>query len=118
MPTNEVKLEGRLVDDASMHSTRAGLPILELLLSVPDSRRSRNGEWEDAPCFVSCVAFGALAESADELRRNDWVTCSGKLSYSCWISESGEPRDRLVVSLRSIERRDLTTTGTARNVEG
>ena len=106
MTTNEVRVEGAVAERPTLRRSRAGLPILEVLLRVPDVRRSRTGDWEEATCFVPCVAFGGLAEELSDLARGDWVTCAGKLSWS------NAPEERLSVSLRSIRR------GPAQSPEG
>lgn len=76
---------GNLGADPETRFTQGGSPVTNFRLACNEQWKDRNGEAQSRTEWVSCVAFGKLAEIAGEyLRKGAPVYVEGKLSTSSW----------------------------------
>lgn len=109
MNVNAVAISGNLTKDSELQYTQSGLAVLHFRLAVNERRKSqRTGEWEDNPCFVSCVLFGKYGESMQRyLAKGTKAFVQGRLSYREWQKDD-ERRSMLEVV---VERVDVAPRG-------
>jgi single-strand DNA-binding protein len=87
---NTISLIGRLTRDPDHRVSPNGTDICKLRVAVP--RRKTNGE-EQPPIYVTVVAFGAQARTANEyLAKGRQVGITGRLDYSEWTADDGSKR--------------------------
>ena len=82
---NKVILCGRLGKDPEQNQTPGGLAISKFSLATTDSRKDKNGQWEDTTEWHNCVAFGKTADYINNyVGKGRLVALEGKLKTSTW----------------------------------
>lgn len=104
MSINRVNISGNLTRDPQLRSSQSGTSVLSFSIAVNDRRRNQDGEWEDYPNYVDCVAMGGRADwLARTLSKGSKVALEGKLRYSSWETKDGQKRSKLEVMVEAIE---------------
>lgn len=100
---NRVNISGNLTRDPQLRSSASGTSILTFSVAVNDRRKGADGEWEDVPNYVDCVAMGGRADwLARTISKGSKVALEGKLRYSSW-EKDGQRRSKLEVMVEAIE---------------
>ena len=86
---NKVILLGRLTRDPDIRYTQGAEPMAIARYTLAVDRRSKR-EGEAAADFISCVAFGKLAEVAEKyLNKGTKIIISGRLQTGSYTDREG-----------------------------
>ncbi len=97
---NTCFLTGNLTSDAELKTSQDGK--YRLVFSIACNEDVKSGdEWIKKTAYIPCVIFGSMrAEKLEQyLLKGTKVALSGKLNYSSWKDEDGNPKSRLEVSV-------------------
>lgn len=90
---NKVMLIGNLGADPEIKYSANGNAIANLRLATTESRKNRDGEWEDVTEWHRVVIFGKLAETCkDYLRKGSKIYIEGRIQTNSWEDQSGQKR--------------------------
>ena len=90
---NKVMLIGNLGADPEIKYSANGNAIANLRLATTESRKNRDGEWEDVTEWHKVVIFGKLAETCkDYLRKGSKIYIEGRIQTNSWEDQSGQKR--------------------------
>ena len=90
---NKVQIIGYLGRDPEMRFTQSGTPVTNLRVAVSNSWQGRDGEQRDHTEWFTVVAWGRLAEIANEyLRTGRQVYIEGRLETREWQDREGNER--------------------------
>ena len=96
---NYVCLAGNLTKDPEMKYTNSGTPVVNFDLAVNNPISS-----QDEVLFISCVAFGKLAEVITQYTsRGKNILVSGRLVLESWTTDEGVKRSKIKVYLSSMQ---------------
>lgn len=85
---NKVILMGRFTRDPEMRQSQQGTPVVSFTLAV-DRRFAREGQ--QSADFLSCVAFGKLAEFICRyFRKGSMIAVAGRLQSRSWDDKEGK----------------------------
>ena len=85
---NKVILMGRFTRDPEMRQSQQGTPVVSFTLAV-DRRFAREGQ--QSADFLSCAAFGKLAEFICRyFRKGSMIAVSGRLQSRSWDDKEGK----------------------------
>lgn len=85
---NKVILMGRFTRDPEMRQSQQGTPVVSFTLAV-DRRFAREGQ--QTADFLSCVAFGKLAEFICRyFHKGSMIAVSGRLQSRSWDDKEGK----------------------------
>lgn len=92
---NTVTIVGNLTRDIELRYTGAGTAQARIGVAVNHRKKNREtDEWEDDPKFFNVVAWGDLAEHAEEtLEKGNRVVIVGRLEQRTWETDEGEKRN-------------------------
>ena len=86
---NKVLLIGNLGADPEIKYAASGTAIANLRLATTDSRRSKDGEWEEVTEWHRIVMFGKQAEVCkDYLKKGNKIFVEGRLQTRSWDDQS------------------------------
>ena len=93
---NSVHLIGRVGKDAEMKYTTNGVAVGEFSLATDNSRKNKDGSWEDLPSDWHLVKlFGEQAErQCPQITKGAPVFVEGKVSYRSWEGQDGKKNYR------------------------
>ena len=119
---NRVQIIGNLGRDPELRFTQEGSPVANFTVAVNDSWQSRSGEQRERTEWFRVVAWGRLAEIANEyLRRGRQVYVDGRLQTREWEDREGNARtttelvarEMLMLGGRDAEAPESTDTPSA-----
>ena len=100
---NQVFLIGRLVADAEMKHTQAGIPLTTFRLAVNSPYKDKSGNWQEDTVFIDVTTWGNLADKTVQLSKGDRVFVSGRLKMEEWES-NGQKRLKISVTAWKVEK--------------
>lgn len=101
---NDVRLIGNLGRDPEIRVTDDGRKVASLSVATNRQWRDREGEWHQATDWVPVVAFGPLAELAEErLGKGSYVYVKGRIRTSRWEKEGETLLKTEVVASRILD---------------
>lgn len=80
---NSVLLVGNLGADPELRFTPRGQKVANLRLAVEDRQRIE-GEWSSTTDWFGIVAWGRLADVAEDLAKGDRIVVAGRLKTRSW----------------------------------
>jgi len=91
---NKVMLIGNLGADPEIKYTAGGTPIANLRLATAESRKNKEGQWEDTTEWHRIVMFGRSAEVCkDYLKKGSKIYIEGRIQTQSWDDkQSGQKR--------------------------
>lgn len=101
---NAVTIVGRVVRDAEVKFTQAGLPIVNV--SIANNQRAKqNNEWVDKANFFDVKLFGERFEKlAQYLTKGSRVGITGRLEHSTWDNkETGKKNSKVEVVATDVQ---------------
>lgn len=103
--SNTITITGRIARDPELRFSNTGLAVCSI--SVPDQKRRKNdaGEWEDASAttwFKATVFKDAAEALAEQARKGDQVTVTGRLVTREYTTKDGEQRSSLEVDFATV----------------
>ena len=100
---NKVILIGNLGRDPELRYTPNGQPVVNFSLATNESWTTPEGERKDITTWHRIVAWGRLAEFAQQyLTKGIKVYVDGRLSSRQWTTKTGETRTTVEVIAREI----------------
>jgi single-strand DNA-binding protein len=109
---NRILIAGNLTRDPEVRYTQSGAAVVNIGLA--SSRYYKDpkdpaGEWKEDTCFVTVVAWAALAERCgDTLKKGSPVLVEGRLQSRSWEADDGQKRSAIEIradSVQNLERR-------------
>lgn len=99
---NVVTLAGR-VTRSEFSYTQGG--TAKLAFCVVNNKSYKKGEqWEEKPCFIDCVVWGAYAESLkDKLAKGVSLVVAGRLTQDTWTDQQGQKKSKLYIMVDSVQ---------------
>lgn len=96
---NRVLLVGRLTRDPETRTFPSGGMVAALGLAVNNRRKTKDGSWQDEPCFLDLEAFGKTAEiMAERLRKGSQILVEGHLKLDTWTDkQTNDNRSKLKI---------------------
>lgn len=111
---NHVVLSGWPTANPTIHLTANGNPLATYLLAVRRLYQGNGPGQQDAD-FISCVAFGRVAEFAmQHVRKGQRIAVEGRLQTNHYIDKDGNTR---YVTQVVVNRHELTDTRRDGNAE-
>lgn len=90
---NKVMLIGNIGADPEIKYTPGGTPIANLRIATTESRKNKDGDWEDITEWHRVVMFGKQAEICkDYLRKGSKIFVEGRLQTRSWDDQSGQKK--------------------------
>ena len=87
---------GNLGKDVDIKVSGQGLVIGNFSVAVTEGVKDKEGNWENFTTWISCVAFGQLAERCGKLlSKGDKVYLEGRLKEEHWTDKDGNDKSRL-----------------------
>ncbi|MGL4464782.1 MAG: single-stranded DNA-binding protein [Planctomycetia bacterium] len=109
---NRVLLIGRLTRNPELKYTPSQVAICEFGLAVNRVRKGMDGAKQEETCFIECTAWRQTAELAGKyLTKGRQVFVEGYLKYDSWQTPEGQKRNKLTVTVDSIEFLDSRGDG-------
>jgi single-strand DNA-binding protein len=88
---NKVMLIGNLGSDPEIKYAANGNAIASIRIATAESRKNRDGEWEDTTEWHRVVMFGRQAELCkDYLKKGSKIYVEGRLQTRSWEDQSGQ----------------------------
>lgn len=98
-----ISILGNTGRDVSLRYTEKGTPVASFPLASNSFKNSPEGRVQVTHWF-NVVAFGKTAETiAEHVKKGTHLLVHGRLSFSPWSTDKGEPRSGAEVSLFSFE---------------
>ena len=98
-----ISILGNIGRDVSLRYTEKGTPIASFPIASNSFKNSTEGRVQVTHWF-NVVAFGKTAETiAEHAKKGAHLLVHGRLSFSPWSTDKGEPRSGAEVSLFSFE---------------
>lgn len=99
---NVVAMAGRITR-SEISYTQGG--TAKLSFCVVNNKSYKKGEqWEEKPCFIDCVVWGAYAENLNpKLNKGVPVVVVGRLTQDTWTDQQGQKRSKLYVMADSVQ---------------
>jgi single-strand DNA-binding protein len=90
---NKVMIIGNLGNDPEIKYAPSGTAIANITIATTESRKNKDGEWEDVTEWHRVVMFGRQAEVCkDYLHKGSKVFIEGRLQTRSWEDQSGQRR--------------------------
>ncbi|WNJ18242.1 single-stranded DNA-binding protein [Pontibacter sp. G13] len=90
---NQVQLIGHLGQDPKLKTFDSGSKQAKFSVATSQNFRDKSGEWQSSTQWHQIVAWGPLADKADQkLRKGSKVGVTGELRYHRWEDEHSQPR--------------------------
>ena len=112
---NRILIAGNLTRDPEVRYTQSGAAVTNI--GIASSRyykdpKDPNGEWKEDTCFVTVVAWGALAErTGDTLKKGSPVLVEGRLQSRSWENDDGQKRSVIEIRADRIQFLDKRGAG-------
>jgi len=88
---NKVMLIGNLGSDPEIKYAANGNAIANIRIATAESRKNRDGEWEDTTEWHRVVMFGRQAELCkDYLKKGSKIYVEGRLQTRSWEDQNGQ----------------------------
>lgn len=88
---NKVLLVGRLTRDPELRTTPGGMAVTRFTIAVSRNTTNRNGERETD--FISCTAFGRLADNISKYcHKGSLVSAEGRIRTGSYDAQDGTRR--------------------------
>ncbi len=88
---NKVLIIGNLGGEPEIKYTASGTAIANLRVATAESRKNKEGEWEEYTEWHRVVMFGRLAEICkDYLKKGSKIFLEGRLQTRSWEDQSGQ----------------------------
>lgn len=88
---NRVLLVGRLTRDPELRTTPGGMAVTRFTIAVSRNTTNRNGERETD--FISCTAFGRLADNISKYcHKGSLVSAEGRIRTGSYDAQDGTKR--------------------------
>ena len=98
-----ISILGNIGRDVSLRYTDKGTPVASFPIASNSFKNSPQGRVQVTHWF-NVVAFGKTAETiAEYVKKGTHLLVHGRLSFSPWSTDKGEPRSGAEVSLFSFE---------------
>ena len=98
-----ISILGNTGRDVSLRYTEKGTPVASFPLASNSFKNGPEGRMQVTHWF-NVVAFGKTAETiAEHVKKGTHLLIHGRLSFSPWSTDKGEPRSGAEVSLFSFE---------------
>ena len=98
-----ISILGNTGGDVSLRYTEKGTPVATFPIASNSFKNSSEGRVQVTHWF-NVVAFGKTAETiAEDVKKGTSLLVHGRLSFSPWSTDKGEPRSGAEVSLFSFE---------------
>lgn len=82
---------GRATKDVEKHTTANGSAVARFSIAV--DRKQKNADGERITDFISVVAFGKIAEIAEQyIKKGDRVAINGELHITSWEDDLGNKK--------------------------
>jgi single-strand DNA-binding protein len=86
-------LIGNLGADPEIKYTANGTAVANLRIATADSRKNKEGEWEERTEWHRVVMYGRQAEiSKDYLKKGSKIYIEGRLETRSWEDQTGQKR--------------------------
>jgi len=112
---NKVILVGNLGRDPEIRHLEGGAMVTRFSVATNESRRDKDGQWQQHTEWHDVTAWGALAErAAQQLHKGSLVYIEGKITHRKWQDREGRDRystDVVANTIRNLERRDSQRQG-------
>lgn len=97
---NQVIISGNLGQDAELRTTANNTNVCTFSVAVNESRKNKEGNWEETTNWVSCVVFGKRATNKLQsvLTKGTKVTVAGKLRVSTYEKDGVKKTSTSVVA--------------------
>ena len=106
MSVNTAALSGRLVENATLRSTKGGTMVLNFTVAVTERVRGADGNYEDRPSYIDCAVFGARAEAISRyLTKGALAMVQGHLRQLVYTDRQGQRRSKVEVMVEEIDWR-------------
>ena len=101
---NDVRLFGRLVNDAELKATESGLQIARFSIAVNRTYRAESGEYASEGHFFPLALFGAYAEKmAPHLKKGQRVIVEGYLRQHRYQTQDGKARSETLIGVSRLQ---------------
>lgn len=100
---NSVNLAGRLGSDVETKDFDSGATVANFVVCVTTSKKIGEGQWEEIPHFVPCVAWNGLARAIASLGKGKPIAVSGRIEQQRWETPEGENRSKLVCNVNAAQ---------------
>jgi single-strand DNA-binding protein len=84
---NITTITGRLVRDPMLRRGESGNAWATFTLASNYHYRDKQGQFQEEAAFISCKAFGRIAESLARHKKGDTAIASGRLRTESWEKE-------------------------------
>jgi single-strand DNA-binding protein len=93
--SNTVQITGNLGGDPELRFTPNGAAVASFTVADTPRRKNEQGQWEDAgeTLWLRCSVWREKAEAvAEQLKRGDTVSVTGRLKQRSWEDKDGSKR--------------------------
>jgi len=92
---NRVIMMGRLTRDPQLSYLPSQTPVVEFGLASSRRWKGQDGEQREETCFISCQAFGRMAENISKFfKKGRPILIEGRLNFDQWEAQDGTKRSR------------------------
>lgn len=99
---NVITIAGRITR-SEISYTQGGTAKLSFCV-VNNKSYKKGDQWEEKPCFIDCVVWGAYAENLNpKLNKGSSVVVVGRLTQDTWTDQQGQKRSKLYVMADSVQ---------------
>lgn len=89
---NTVQILGNLARDPEVRYTQSGKAVATFTVAASNTYIDSNNETKEQIAFINCVAWGALGESVDNLRKGNRAFVEGRLQTRSYETQDGQKR--------------------------
>ena len=115
---NNALVQGYLCRDPIVRTFSSGAVVANFTIASHTRHINRADQPAEETAFVSCVAWGKVAEALVDRHKGQLLLAIGRLRTEAW-EQHGKPRHSLVMACNSVHPPQLTSreTGVATEVE-
>ena len=93
---NNCNFIGNIGKDPELRYTATGQAVCDWSLAVTKRRNGADGQRQEETLWVTCTAWGKLAETANQyVRKGGQLYVNGEVSINAYADKSGNPRAEL-----------------------
>lgn len=101
---NKCMFIGNVGHEPQVRSLNSGSKVANFSIAVSKRFRDRNGEQKDKTDWVSCTAFGKLAEVVEDLvDKGSQLYVEGEFNVENYTDSSGNKKQRTFINVGSLQ---------------
>ena len=81
---NKVFLKGKLTKDVELKHGASGAAYASFSMATNESKKDKDGNWQNESEFHNCIAFGKTAERIAQMPKGGNIVAIGKIKTESW----------------------------------